>query len=93
MSRRSSHPTRAETLLRELKDAASRCGIVVREERLLREVGYRVYGGRCRVRGRDTVFLDRSHPPAQRVETLLASLAGEDLGQAALSARLRRLLA
>jgi len=39
------------------------------------------------------VFLDRSHPPAQRVETLLASLAGEDLGQAALSARLRRLLA
>ncbi len=38
---------------------ARRSGVRVREETLLREVGYRVRSGSCRVRGEEVIFLDR----------------------------------
>jgi hypothetical protein len=64
----------------------------VREELLLREVGYRVRSGLCRVRGEDVVFLDRHLTPGERLEVLLGALDGRDLEVHYLSPELRRLL-
>ncbi len=66
---------RGAALLQELKALAERLGIRVREEKLLREVGYQVRGGSCRVRGQEMVFLDRDLPLTERVEILLDALA------------------
>jgi len=81
-----------EALCEELKELASRLGVQVREETLLREVGYRVRSGSCRVRGADTIFLDRTLPPGDRVQVLLDGLAGRDIDSVYLSPTLRRLL-
>jgi len=83
---------RHEELCEELKELAERLGVQVREEVLLREVGYRVRSGSCRVRGEDVIFLDRSLPPAERVQVLVDGLAGRDLEALYLSPALRRLL-
>lgn len=83
---------RDEALLEELKTLAGQLGIKVREEVLLREVGYRVRSGLCRVRGEDVIFLDRHTPPGERVEVLLTGLSGRDLEAHYLSPALRRLL-
>ncbi len=83
---------RDEALLEELKTLAGQLGIKVREEVLLREVGYRVRSGLCRVRGEDVIFLDRHTPPGERVEVLLNGLGGRDLEAHYLSPALRRLL-
>ena len=56
---------KGKTLLGELKGVAEQLGIRVREEKLLREVGYRVRGGGCRVYDQDIVFLDRERPLAR----------------------------
>ncbi len=71
---------------------AEQLGIQVREEKLLREVGYRVRGGGCRVRGQEMVFLDRDLPLAERIEVMLDELARRDLDPESLSPSLRRLL-
>jgi len=81
-----------EALCEELKEVARRLGLQVREELLLREVGYRVRSGVCRVRGEDVVFLDRNLPPEERVQVLLDGLAGRDVETVYLSPALRRLL-
>lgn len=81
-----------EALCEELKALADKLGMRVREEILLREVGYRVRSGLCRVRGEDVVFLDRHLTPAERVDVLLAALAGRDLETHYVSPALRRLL-
>jgi hypothetical protein len=83
---------RDEALLEELKTLAGQLGIKVREEVLLREVGYRVRSGLCRVRGEDVIFLDRHTPPGERVEVLLNGLSKRDLEAHYLSPALRRLL-
>jgi len=83
---------RDEALCEELKEVARRLGVQVREETLLREVGYRVRSGSCRVRGEDTIFLDRGLPPGDRVQVLLDGLAGRDIDTVYLSPTLRRLL-
>jgi len=83
---------RDEALCEELKEVATRLGMQVREEILLREVGYRVRSGLCRVHGEDVVFLDRSLPPEERVQVLLDALAGRDVETLYLSPALRRLL-
>jgi hypothetical protein len=85
-------PRRDEALLDELKALADRLGVKVREEVLLREVGYRVRSGRAVVRGQDVVFLDRHATPAERVEVLLDGLAGRDIEPHYVSPELRRLL-
>jgi len=79
-------------LLQELKSLAGQLGIRVREEKLLREVGYQVRGGSCRVRGQDTVFLDRDLPLSERVELLLDELSRRELDKESLSPSLRRVL-
>jgi hypothetical protein len=83
---------RDETLCEELKEVARQLGVQVREETLLREVGYRVRSGACRVRGEDTIFVDRSLPPGDRVQVLLDGLAGRDVEGLYLSPEVRRLL-
>ena len=49
-------------LLEELKVAAEKLGLQIREERLLREVGYRVRSGHCRLRADEIIFLERGLP-------------------------------
>jgi len=83
---------RDEALCEELKEVARRLGLQVREEILLREVGYRVRSGLCRVRGEDVIFLDRNLPPEERVQVLVDGLAGRDVEMVYLSPALRRLL-
>jgi hypothetical protein len=83
---------RDEALCEELKEVARRLGLQVREEILLREVGYRVRSGVCKVRGEDVIFLDRNLPPDERVQVLLEGLAGRDVETLYLSPALRRLL-
>jgi hypothetical protein len=85
---------RDEVLCEELKEVARRLGVEVREEVLLREVGYRVRSGGCRVRGEDMIFVDRNLPPAERVQILVDELAPRSgaLEDAYLSPDLRRLL-
>ncbi len=81
-----------EAVLEELKGIAARVGVEVREERLLREIGYQVRSGHCRVRERDILFLDRDQPPAHRLEVLLEELARRDLGEVYVSPEIRRML-
>jgi len=79
-------------VLEELKGLAARVGLEVREERLLREVGYQVRSGSCRVRDQNILFLDRELPPASRMEVLLDELSKRDLGEIYVSPELRRIL-
>ena len=79
-------------LCEELRELVEKLGIQVREELLLREVGYRVRSGLCRVRGADVVFLDRHLTPGERLEVLLEALEGRDLETHYVSPALRRLL-
>lgn len=79
-------------LLQELKTVAGQLGIRVREEKLLRDVGYQVRGGGCRVHGQEMVFLDRDLPLSERVEILLDELSRWELDKESLSPTLRRFL-
>lgn len=83
---------RDEALCEQLKELAERLGIRVREEVLLREVGYRVRSGLCRVRGEDVLFLDRHARVEEKVDALLRELARRDLETHYLTPQLRRLL-
>jgi predicted phosphoribosyltransferase len=81
-----------EALCEELKELARRLGVQVREETLLREVGYRVRSGACRVHGADVIFVDRGLAPGERVQVLLDGIAGRDVETVYLSPALRRLI-
>lgn len=61
-------------LLEELKAAARQVGFDVREEKLLREVGYRVRSGGCRLHDSDLILLDRDAPPAAQIDVLVEVL-------------------
>lgn len=67
---------KSEFHLQELIAAAKLKNIEVRSEKLLREVGYRARSGRCRLKGRDLILLDRETPISDQVELLAAELAG-----------------
>ncbi len=79
-------------VLEELKAAAVRLGFEVREEKLLREVGYRVRSGSCRVREKHVILLDRGLPASAQVDILVEELAGRPLEDVYLSPAARRLL-
>jgi hypothetical protein len=79
-------------LVDELADAAKRVGIEVRREKIMREVGYRVRGGPCRLRDQDLIILDREQPPADQIEVLVEALRTRDLEQVYLSPAARRIL-
>ena len=79
-------------LLDELKALAVRLGFEVREEKLLREVGYRVRSGACRLRGTQLILLDRSLPPSAQIDVLVEQLAGRPIDEVYLSPAARKLL-
>ncbi len=81
-----------QALLDELKQLAERLGFEVREERLLREVGYRVRSGRCRVREKNLILIDRGLPVSAQIDILAGELAARPLDAVYLSPAARRLL-
>jgi len=81
-----------QSLLDELKAAAERLGLQVREERLLREVGYRVRSGGCRLRQSELIFLERGLPVSAQIEVLVDELAGRPLDDIYLSPAARALV-
>ena len=81
-----------QALLDELKAAAEKLGMQVREERLLREVGYRVRSGRCRLRDDQIIFLERGLPTSVQLDVLVEELAGRPLDDIYLSPAARALL-
>jgi hypothetical protein len=83
---------KVEVLLEEMKEVAQRVGLKVREEKLLREVGYRVRSGTCRVYDRDLVLIDRDLPVAKRLDVLAEVLSSRDLYGLFVSPELRRIL-
>lgn len=83
---------RSEQLCEELKTLAERLGLKVREEILLREVGYHPRSGTCLVRGEEVLFVDRSLPVGDRVAVLVGELRRRDLQDVYVSPALRRLL-
>jgi hypothetical protein len=64
-----------ETRLNELIGAAKLMSIEVRTEKLLREVGYRARSGRCRVRGKDLILIDRDASISDQIDFLSTELA------------------
>lgn len=58
-------------------NAAKERNIEVRKEKLLREVGYRVHSGRCRINGREVILIDRDAPISDQIEFLSNALAHE----------------
>lgn len=73
---------RTETLLQELIAVAKKLNIEVRTEKLLREVGYRARSGRCRVKGREIIIIDRDSPVAEQVDFLTVELGKQESGLA-----------
>lgn len=64
-----------ELLLQELIETAKKLNIEVRAERLLREVGYHAQSGRCRLKEKDLIIIDRDAPLRDQVEFLAAELS------------------
>ena len=81
-----------QALLDELKAAAEKVGLQVREERLLREVGYRVRSGRCRLRADEIIFLERGLPVQIHIDVLVDELARRSLDDIYLSPAARSLV-
>ena len=79
-------------VLEELVAAAERCGIEVRREKLLREIGYRARSGSCRVKEKNLVILDRDQAPAEQLEVLAEALRERDLETLYLSPAARRMV-
>lgn len=91
-ARKAAHSAEQLALLDELKTAATRLGFEVREEKLLREVGYRVRSGSCRVGESQLILLDRDLPVHAQIDILVDELAGRPLDDVYLSPAARRLL-
>ncbi len=92
MAKKQTSGGKGAALLEELKALAKQVGIRVREEKLLREVGYRVRSGSCRVHDQDMVFLDRDQPATERIEILVDELTRRNIETAQLSPSVRKVL-
>ena len=66
---------RQEARLQDLIVRAKAMNVQVRKEKLLREAGYRVHSGRCRVKGQDVILIDRDAPIGDQIEFLASELA------------------
>jgi ribonuclease P protein component len=84
--------SRAERVLDELIEAAEKVGLTVRRERIMREVGYRVRGGSCRLRNNDMVIIDRDQAPHEQLEIVAEALKRRDLEAVYLSPAARKIL-
>ena len=82
----------ASLLLQRLKDLVERVGVTVRDERLVREVGYHVRSGGCVLHGQDVLLLDSAASVAERIEALLDFLSRRDLGGVYIEPELRRMV-
>lgn len=81
----------AVALLEELKGVAARLGFEVRQEKLLREVGYHVRSGSCRVRDTNIILLDRDLPVDAQLDVLVEELSRLRLENVYLSPQARKL--
>ena len=63
-----------EARLQALIGTAKAMNIEVRTEKLLREVGYRAYSGRCRVKGQNLILINRDASIADQIAFLVAEL-------------------
>ncbi len=79
-------------MVEELTRVARELGFDVREEELLRDVGYRPRSGVCRVGQRDVILMDRKLSGPERVEVLCTALADRDLERVFLSPAVRELI-
>jgi len=79
-------------LLDQLKEIAAALDVEVREERLLREVGYNVRSGPCRVEGREVLLLDSNASVSERIDVLVELLSSKNLDSMYIEPRIRRLL-
>ncbi len=79
-------------MIEELRTAARALGFEVREEELLREVGYRARSGACRLNDRNVILVDRRLSPTERLDVLCGVLAGHDLDGVVLSPALRAMV-
>jgi len=84
---------RQRILLDQLKELASGIGADVREERLVREVGYSVRSGPCLLNGQEVVLLDTNAELSDRIEAMLDYLAERDLDRLYIEPELRELIA
>ncbi len=71
---------------------ATQLGFEVREEKLLREVGYHVRSGSCRVGQTQVILLDRALPTNAQIDVLVEELARCRLDDVYVSPAARRLL-
>lgn len=83
---------RQESLFRELRSFAERCGIEVRCEKLPRDFGYRVRSGGCLVKGRKWVIVDRTLSVRDRLDFLADELKQSLDRELEIPANLRALL-
>ncbi|MCX8072138.1 MAG: hypothetical protein N3C12_06790 [Candidatus Binatia bacterium] len=83
--------TSVRLLVAELRSVAEQLGYTVREEKLLREVGYRVRGGGCVVRGTKMIFLDREATPEAQLDVLVDVLSDDAIEQVYMSPHARNL--
>lgn len=83
---------RQRLLLDQLKEVAVALGLEVREEKLVREVGYSVRSGPCKLEGRDLMLLDANAALGERIEAMLEVLAGQDLDSIYIEPALRQLI-
>jgi hypothetical protein len=83
---------RVMRIVDELAEAAERVGLVVRREKILREIGYRTRGGACRLRDRDLVIIDRDQPASEQLEVIAEALRSRDLESVYLSPAARRVV-
>ena len=67
-----------ESLLQELIARARTLHIDVRTEKLLREVGYRVHSGRCRLKGQELIIIDSDTPLGEQVDFLAGELKKQE---------------
>ena len=65
---------RQEARLQDLIVRAKAMNVQVRKEKLLREAGYRVHSGCCRVNGQDVILIDRDAPIGDQIEFLTNEL-------------------
>ena len=66
---------KSQSRLQELISAAKQMNIEVRTEKLLRDIGYRVRSGRCRVNRQELILIDRDAPISDQIDFLSAELA------------------
>jgi hypothetical protein len=84
---------RLEAIAVELCAIAERAGVRVRQERLLREVGYHTQSGLVKLGGEEILLLDHELAPDLKIDLLVGVLASRDLSGIEVSDDARHALA